>query len=94
MAIIKMANKYKGELNLICIGPNTNIAVAFKLDPTLPSKIKKITMMGGTCYGIGNMTLSTEFNFRQDPEASAIVLKNFKNIILMPWETCFEMIIS
>ena len=45
--------------------------------------------MGGTSTGIGNMTLSTEFNFRQDPEATSIVLKNFNNIILIPWETCF-----
>jgi len=63
-AIIRLANKYKGELNLMCIGPLTNIGLALRLDPTLASKIKTITVMGGTSGCVGNMTLCTEFNFR------------------------------
>jgi inosine-uridine nucleoside N-ribohydrolase len=46
--------------------------------------------MGGTYRGTGNVTFSTEYNFQQDPEAAAIVMREFKNITLIPWETCLE----
>jgi len=46
-AIIRLANKYKGKLNLICIGPLTNIGLAVRMDPSLPSKVNTITIMGG-----------------------------------------------
>jgi len=46
--------------------------------------------MGGTYRGVGNVTFSTEYNFWQDPEAAAIVLREFKNIKLVPWEVCLE----
>ena len=70
------------------------MAVAYKLDPTITEKIKSITMMGGTFRGEGNVTLCTEYNFRSDPEATAIVFRAFKNIILVPWETCIDLEIT
>ena len=42
--------------------------------------------MGGQAGCLGNMTLCTEYNFRQDPEAAAIIFKEFTNIKLLPWE--------
>ena len=90
MALVRLANEHAGELNLICIAPATNLAVAYKLDSSLPSKISSICMMGGTSRALGNLTLSTEYNFRQDPEAIAIVMREFKNITIIPWETCLE----
>lgn len=63
-ALVRYADKYKGQLNLMAIGPLTNIALAVRLDPTFASKVKTITIMGGTSNALGNMTLSTEFNFR------------------------------
>ena len=47
--------------------------------------------MGGTYKGVGNITFNTEFNFYQDPEAASIVLQaGFKNVRLIPWETCLK----
>lgn len=37
-AIIEMSHKYAGELELICLAPLTNLAIAYKLDNTLPSR--------------------------------------------------------
>ena len=74
----------------MCIGPLTNLAVALKIDPKLPEKIKSLSIMGGTSKYLGNVSLTTEYNFRQDPEAAAIVMKEFKNIRLIPWETCLD----
>ena len=47
--------------------------------------------MGGTSKAEGNMTPNTEFNFWYDPEAAHIVLKSFKNIRIIPWETCRDL---
>ena len=93
VAITRLARevKKKGEkVNLICIGPLTNLAVAFQLDNDLPNKIDQLVIMGGTSTGLGNMTLSTEYNFYQDPEAAHIVVRNFLDIKLIPWETCLD----
>lgn len=92
-AIVRLAEQYKGEINIIAIGPATNLALALKLDEKLHEKVNSITIMGGTYRGdgTGNMTLQTEYNFRQDPEAIFIVLKKFKNITLVPWETCYDL---
>ena len=89
IAITKQAKENPG-LNIMAIGPLTNLAVALKLDPELPEKVDQLVIMGGTYRGIGNVTFSTEYNFQQDPEAAAIVLRAFKNIKLIPWELCLE----
>ena len=65
----------KGELELIPIGPLTNIALAIKAHPDLKGLIKQIVFMGGAMYG-GNMTTTAEFNIWCDPEAASIVLQS------------------
>lgn len=89
-ALIRYANQFPKKLNLMCIGPLTNIALAVRLDPEFASKIKTITIMGGTSNALGNMTLSTEFNFRADPEAASIVFKEFTNIKLLTWNCSMD----
>lgn len=56
LAIIRLANQFPGELVLVTVGPLTNLAIACSLDPTLPSKVKSLTWMGGSPYGNGNST--------------------------------------
>jgi len=62
-----------GELELIPVGPLTNIALAVMAHPDLKKLIKQIVFMGGAKVG-GNITTSTEFNIWVDPEAAKIVL--------------------
>ena len=46
--------------------------------------------MGGSYSGIGmNEVYNAEFNFWGDIEAAAIVLQQYKNIVLIPLETAF-----
>ncbi len=61
-----------GELELIPIGPLTNIALAVMAHPDLKNMIKQIVFMGGAKYG-GNITTTSEFNIWADPEAARIV---------------------
>ena len=60
------------DLHLVPIGPLTNVASALLRDPTLPSRIAGITLMGGSIR-FGNVTPAAEFNIYCDPEAAHVV---------------------
>lgn len=62
----------QGELQLLGVGPLTNLALAIQKHPDIVPLIKKITIMGGGLYG-GNMTMTSEFNIYNDPDAAKIV---------------------
>ena len=62
-----------GEITLLTIGPLTNIALLFALDPELPGMLKQLVMMGGRFHTrAGNGGLS-EWNILCDPHAAAMV---------------------
>lgn len=86
-ALIRMADEAPGELTLAAIGPLTNVAMAVRLDPELPSKYKNLVVMGGAIRGMGNATPAAEFNFYADPEAVAIVFEAWPELTLISWET-------
>ena len=67
------AKENSGELEIVAVGPLTNIAHAVMVYPDLKKHVKKIVFMGGAMYG-GNMTTTAEFNIWADPEAARIVL--------------------
>ena len=91
MALIQLSKEYEGQIDLLCFAPLTNIAIAMKADPKFAKRLKNIYCMGGNFEGIGNATISAEFNFLCDPEAAYVVLRNTpKPIILVPWEICEE----
>jgi inosine-uridine nucleoside N-ribohydrolase len=60
------------DLYLVPVGPLTNIASALLRDPTLPSRITGMSLMGGSLM-FGNSTPTAEFNIYCDPEAAHIV---------------------
>jgi inosine-uridine nucleoside N-ribohydrolase len=62
------------NLQLVAVGPLTNLALAFQQDPGLAGRIERITMMGGSLLW-GNVTAAAEFNIYCDPEAAAIVFE-------------------
>jgi inosine-uridine nucleoside N-ribohydrolase len=68
-AIVDLVNAEPGALTLVFVGPLTNLAAAMALEPTLPSRIGRLVVMGGS-LGRGNMTPYAEFNIGADPEAS------------------------
>lgn len=57
------------------IGPLTNIALAFRQAPDLPSRLSGVSFMGGSA-GAGNHSAVGEFNVLVDPEAAAVVLNS------------------
>lgn len=76
MEIIDLVRENPGEIEIITIGPLTNIAVAFTLAPDLARKIKKLWILGGSAGIRGNLTEYAEYNVGSDPEAAQIVLQS------------------
>jgi len=72
--IVEQANNYQGELVLVAIGPLTNVALAVRLDPELPKKLKQLVIMGGTVDEPGNVSPVAEANFLNDPHSADIVM--------------------
>ncbi len=73
--IQKIVRKYPGEITLITLGPQTNIATALNADPGLAPLVRSVVMMGGSLSG-GNITPAAEFNVYVDPEAARIVFQS------------------
>lgn len=71
--IRRIAEEENGELELLVVGPMTNIAIALTMYPALKEQIKHIWFMGGAIRG-GNITTTAEFNIWVDPAAAQIVL--------------------
>ena len=60
------------NLDVLAVGPLTNIAMALRRDPTLASRIARFSIMGGSLTW-GNVTPAAEFNIWADPEAAHVV---------------------
>lgn len=86
LALLRLSHEHAGELLLVALGPLTNIALALKLDPTLPSRVKRFVVMGGAVTAHGNITAAAEFNVGFDPEAAHVVFEAFPQFDLSDWE--------
>ena len=87
-AIVEIADRLSGELEIIAQAPLTNIALALSLDPALPSKVKRLWIMGGSNNYVGNITPAAEFNFYVDPLAAKQVLAAGFETTIVPWDVC------
>ena len=74
--IIKSVQNYHGEVNIIAIGPLTNIANSLKKKPSIAKGIKSLTLMGGSWMAGGNITPVAEANMYNDPEAADLVFNS------------------
>ncbi len=89
--LIEQSRLYAGDLELICIGPLTNIAKAIQKDPDFPGRIKALTIMGGMIYPDENPAWlkiisrhDGEYNISCDIDASRIVFSAGFRIRLIP----------
>ncbi|SDQ71352.1 nucleoside hydrolase [Pseudovibrio sp. Tun.PSC04-5.I4] len=78
------------KLQILTIGPLTNLAEVLREEPDLAEGIDRVWAMGGTCNGRGNVTAAAEFNILCDPEGAKIVLSQSINATLVPWEPCLN----
>jgi purine nucleosidase len=91
LALIRMAQANEGELELIAIGPLTNLALALRLDPQLPSRFKRLVIMGGAYLAQGNTeNPPAEFNIFADPEGAKVVFDQWPQLTMVTWEATID----
>ncbi|MGI5888188.1 MAG: nucleoside hydrolase, partial [Oscillospiraceae bacterium] len=77
-----------GTVEIVTLGPLTNIAAALRMDPAAVKRAKRITIMGSAGLGYGNVTATAEANIWHDPEAAAIVLDSGIPLMFVGWDAC------
>ena len=73
--LIEMAEKFAGTLEILSLGPLTDVALALEKAPEIAKKIACVTIMGGGVHA-GNATRFAEFNIVADPEAASVVFSS------------------
>jgi purine nucleosidase len=84
-AIIEYVRRYP-ELELVTLGPLTNVAIAIGREPELMRRVKRCVVMGGNPCCVGNVTPAAEFNIYCDPEAASIVFRSGINLEMVGWQ--------
>ena len=72
-AWVKAAHAHPGELIGLATGPLTNLALALRKEPALPTLLRRLVIMGGAYDYRGNTSPVAEWNIAVDPEAAAEV---------------------
>lgn len=85
-AIIDVIMNNPGEIELVTLGPLTNIALAISIEPKIIKNVKRFIAMGGTAVLPGNITPLAEFNFWVDPEAAHMVFNSGLFIEMVGWD--------
>jgi len=73
-----------GDVTVVCLGPYTNLARAFRRDPFIAEMVDRIVMTGGSTDGIGNITQAAEFNCYFDPQSAQEVFASRTTKTLIP----------
>jgi inosine-uridine nucleoside N-ribohydrolase len=73
----------RDDIELVAIGPLTNVALAIRRDPDFVDRLAGLTIMGGGA-GMGNVTAAAEFNVWADPEAAAVVFDSGATVRVVP----------
>jgi purine nucleosidase len=69
-AIVALARERADALHLVTLGPLTDLALALRDEPRLPSLLAGWTFMGGSFGAPGNTTPTAEWNVHVDPDAA------------------------
>ncbi|CEP02074.1 Inosine/uridine-preferring nucleoside hydrolase domain-containing protein [Plasmodiophora brassicae] len=83
LALVRLSKEYSGKIELIAVGPLTNVALAQRLDPGFLGRLHSLTIMGGAVHARGNETACAEFNIFADPEAAHIVLSSADQVRML-----------
>ncbi len=84
--VAEIGRRPRGSVTLVTLGPLTNVALAFRRDPSLAGRLGSLVMMGGTSDTVGNISAAAEFNIWVDPEAAAEVFASGAPITMVGWD--------
>lgn len=83
--ITELSRIYENRLNILCLGPLTNVSLSVLIDNTLKDKVT-LFVTGGSYNNLGNSGNAAEYNFRADPVAAKNVIFYYKKVNLIPLE--------
>jgi purine nucleosidase len=86
-ALIQTVREKPG-IELVTLGPLTNVAMALLREPKLAASVKRCVVMGGAPCCEGNVTPAAEFNIWVDPEAARIVFHSGMRVEMVGWQLC------
>uniref|UniRef100_A0ACD5VCI6 Uncharacterized protein n=1 Tax=Avena sativa TaxID=4498 RepID=A0ACD5VCI6_AVESA len=92
--LVKQANLYPGQVTVVALGPLTNLALAVELDPSFPSKIGQIVVLGGAYSVNGNVNPAAEANIFGDPDAADIVFTCGADILAVGINITHQVVLS
>lgn len=81
--LLDKVSEYPGEVSILALGPLTNLALAIKRDSSFASKVKRIVVLGGAFFALGNVNPAAEANIHGDPEAADLVFTSGANIVVV-----------
>nr|GMD86851.1 uridine nucleosidase 1 [Ipomoea batatas] len=62
--LVDKVSEYPGEVTILALGPLTNLALAVKRDSSFASKVKRVVILGGAFFALGNVNPAAEANVR------------------------------
>ncbi|MGV9779660.1 nucleoside hydrolase [Streptosporangium sp. NPDC003464] len=78
--LVRLAREHPGELDLLALGPLTNLALALRRAPDLLTGYRSVVMMGGSGPRTGpGRALTADTNIVNDPAAARTVLSAPRN---------------
>jgi purine nucleosidase len=86
-AMIRTVRNNPG-IEIVTLGPLTNVAMALLRDPKLIGSVKRCVVMGGAPCCAGNVTPAAEYNIWVDPEAARIVVHSGLPLEMVGWQLC------
>lgn len=88
-AMLRIIKQGDGDIEILAIGPLTNVATAMLLEPETMRKVPRLTLMGGAHPYNNPHTTSAEFNIMCDTEAAKVVFEFGVPITLATLEACW-----
>ncbi len=95
--MIETIEKHRDKINILAIGPLTDLALALAKKPGIIKKIEMVYIMGGAVTVGGNVSIPcqttiknqcAEFNIYTDPVAAQQVLNSGVPVTLVPLDAC------
>ncbi|MCI8555600.1 MAG: ribonucleoside hydrolase RihC [Clostridia bacterium] len=83
-AMYKVLSEGDGDIEILLLGPQTNMGTLLQRHPDIIKKIPNIIFMGGCPYGIEGYPKHISFNISSDPEAFKIVLESGIPLTMVP----------
>ncbi|MEU8271800.1 nucleoside hydrolase [Sphaerisporangium sp. NPDC049002] len=82
--LVRLADERPGELDLLALGPLTNLGLALRADPALFTKYRSVVLMGGSGpYAAPGDALMADVNVARDPVAARMVVSAPRNELVM-----------